>query len=133
MPADAIFTKDFKTTPYWWEAAPPEDSSSESIPITVDVVIVGSGFCGLVAASDLSRSGLSVVVFDAGPLGYGASTRSGGMTSSGQKLVLTGAYKSLGKGNADGNFCWAEGHRKGDGRVYEGGGQGIGEADEVLR
>jgi len=101
MTKESIFADDFTSQPYWWEAAPPEDARDEPIPETVDVAIVGSGYCGLVAAVDLSRAGLSVAVLEAGPLGFGASSRSGGMVSSGQKLVLTGAYKSFGKQNTE--------------------------------
>lgn len=85
-----IFAPGFKTDPYWWEAAPP-DHSQAPLPDRVDVAIVGSGYAGLTAALELARSGLRVAVLDAGPLGIGASTRSGAMVSSGQKLVLSQA------------------------------------------
>ena len=84
----------FKTTPYWWEAARPEATPQLPLPERVDVAIVGSGYCGLSAAVELSAAGLSVVVLDAGELGIGASTRSGGMVTGGQKFVVSGALKS---------------------------------------
>jgi glycine/D-amino acid oxidase-like deaminating enzyme len=90
-----IFAEGFKTDPYWWEAAPPEDPGRDKLPAEVDVAIVGSGFCGLAAALELARNGVCVAVLDAGPLGIGASSRSGGMVSSGQKLVLKGALKDF--------------------------------------
>ena len=96
MVPDSIFAEDFVTRPYWWDAAPPESADDEPIPVSADVAIVGSGYCGLVAAITLARSGLSVVVLEAGSLGQGASSRSGGMVSSGQKLVLSGAHKRFG-------------------------------------
>ena len=80
--------------PYWWDAAPPEDSRIE-LPGRVDVAIVGSGFAGLSAALEAARAGASTLVLDGGALGGGASSRSGGMVSSGQKLVLTEALKGL--------------------------------------
>jgi gamma-glutamylputrescine oxidase len=101
---DKIFTADFQVKPYWWEAAPPEDAT-EPLPEDVDVAIVGSGYCGLIAAIELARAGLRTAVLDAGPLGFGASTRSGGMVSSGQKLVISGAYKVFGEGNAERVFA----------------------------
>ncbi|MBV8835764.1 MAG: FAD-binding oxidoreductase [Alphaproteobacteria bacterium] len=101
---DTIFTDDFQVKPYWWEAAPPEDAR-DALPEAVDAAIVGSGYCGLIAAIELARGGLRVAVLDAGPLGFGASTRSGGMVSSGQKLVITGAYKIFGEGNAERVFA----------------------------
>ncbi len=90
-----IFAPSFKTDPYWWEAAPPDPTATEPLPDETDVAIIGSGFCGLAAALELARSGVQVAVLDAGPLGIGASSRSGGMVSSGQKLVLTDALKSF--------------------------------------
>src|SRR5262245_41361827 len=83
-----------KTTPYWWEAAPPQSTPEAPLPERVDVAIVGSGYCGLSAAIELSAAGRSVVVLDAGELGIGASTRSGGMVTGGQKFVVSGALKS---------------------------------------
>ncbi|WGF87402.1 NAD(P)/FAD-dependent oxidoreductase [Marinivivus vitaminiproducens] len=100
MADDSIFHPDFVNRPYWWDAAPPEDARETDLPAETDVLIVGSGWCGLSASLELARAGLRVDVLDAGPLGYGASTRSGGMVSSGQKLVLTGAWKVFGEENA---------------------------------
>ena len=80
------------TDPYWWDAAPPENAR-DALPDRADVVIVGSGYCGLSAAAELARNGTDAIVLDAEALGAGASTRSGGMVSSGQKLVMTGAVR----------------------------------------
>lgn len=94
MSDQAIFTEDFKTTPYWWDAAPPE-TCRDPLPAETDVVIVGSGFAGLNAAIELARYGKNVVVLEANALGSGGSTRTGGMISSGQKLVVGGAIKGI--------------------------------------
>lgn len=82
----------FTTDPYWWDAAPPEDAR-DPLPARADVVVVGSGYAGLSAAAELARNGTGVVVLDAEALGVGASTRSGGMVSSGQKMVMTNAVR----------------------------------------
>lgn len=92
---DTALHPDFRTDPYWWEAAPPEDSRAMPLPEKADIVIVGSGYAGLSAALEAGRAGADVVVVDAGALGGGASSRSGGMVSSGQKLVLTEALRGL--------------------------------------
>ncbi len=95
MPArQDIYVSGFRLKPYWWDAAPPE-TASEPLPEKTDVLVVGSGYCGLSAAAELARSGTDVTVVDAGELGCGASTRSGGMVSSGQKLVIGGAIKGV--------------------------------------
>lgn len=58
----------------------------EPVPGACDVAIIGSGYTGLSAAHRLASGGLSVVVIDADDLGFGASTRNGGMVSGTLKL-----------------------------------------------
>lgn len=71
--------------PYWWDAAPREDSAPSSLPAKTDAVIIGSGFTGLSAALTLLDKGRSVVVLDKGVPGFGASTRNGGQVGSGNQ------------------------------------------------
>ncbi|PZQ14235.1 MAG: FAD-dependent oxidoreductase [Ancylobacter novellus] len=73
-----------ETAPYWWDAAPP-DESRVAPPKTADVLVVGAGFTGLAAALVLARGGRQVVVVDAGAPGFGASTRNGGQVGSGNQ------------------------------------------------
>lgn len=76
--------------PYWWDAAPrqqPRAGDAEAaLPASADVVVIGAGYAGLSAALTLARSGRSVVVCEAGPPGFGASSRSGGMIGHGHRL-----------------------------------------------
>ena len=53
-----LFHDDFRIAPYWWDAAPPETSRA-ALPPSVDLVIVGSGYCGLSAAAEAARQGAS--------------------------------------------------------------------------
>ncbi|WP_414439644.1 NAD(P)/FAD-dependent oxidoreductase [Burkholderia sp. 22PA0106] len=93
-PDTLLFHDAFRVAPYWWDAAPPETDHSP-LPASVDLLIVGSGYCGLSAAAEAAGHGLSTAVIDAEELGAGGSTRSGGMVSSGQKLALTNAIRGV--------------------------------------
>jgi glycine/D-amino acid oxidase-like deaminating enzyme len=84
-----------KFSPYWWEDQPIYSDSKGLIKNT-DVVVVGAGFTGLSAAITLAKSGVSVVVFDSEELGYGASTRNGGMLGSGHKVSPQQAEEKYG-------------------------------------
>ena len=55
------------------------------LPSRTDVVVVGAGFTGVSAARVLAERGASVAVLDAQSLGWGASTRNGGMMIVGLK------------------------------------------------
>ena len=63
----------------WHDTAVAHAVTPTDLPTTVDVVVVGGGYCGLSAATELVRRGRSVAVLDARDLGWGASTRNGGM------------------------------------------------------
>lgn len=81
--------------PYWWDAIRPETDSRKELPDNSDVVVVGAGLTGLSAARTLAGAGKKVLVLDAEPIGFGASTRNGGMVGGGHLLSmeqLTGQY-----------------------------------------
>jgi glycine/D-amino acid oxidase-like deaminating enzyme len=76
---------------YWLEtlgAAAPVSADAFASPERVDVVVVGAGFCGLAAALELAKRGVSVAVFEAETAGWGASSRNGGMVLTGMKLPV---------------------------------------------
>jgi glycine/D-amino acid oxidase-like deaminating enzyme len=56
------------------------------LPDAVNVAIIGAGFTGLSAARTLAKLGAKVAVFDAETIGWGASSRNGGMVLTGLKL-----------------------------------------------
>ena len=84
-----------KFTPYWWENQPQFENNDE-LPLSADVVIVGAGYTGLSAALTLSKSGKNVIVLDSESIGFGASTRNGGMLGSGHKVSTDQAVKKYG-------------------------------------
>jgi glycine/D-amino acid oxidase-like deaminating enzyme len=69
----------YRASVLWQDTATPHVVPEAPLPHQVDVVVVGSGYCGLAAATELARRGRSVAVVDAHDLGWGASTRNGGM------------------------------------------------------
>ncbi|TKV71681.1 FAD-dependent oxidoreductase [Bradyrhizobium elkanii] len=88
--------------PYWWEAAPRQDTPSDQLPAAADVVIVGSGFTGLSAALTLLRNGRHVAVLEREVPGFGASTRNGGQVGSGnQKFRVKRLIELRGRANAE--------------------------------
>lgn len=89
---------------YWLEGTGPAEAATETsgaLPIKVDVVIVGAGYTGLTAALHLARAGRDVAVFEAGGIGFGASSRNGGMVGPGlHKLGIAGLVDAYGEEGA---------------------------------
>ena len=81
-----LFAPGFQPRPWWWEAAEPPDRDT-ALPERTRVAIVGGGYTGLSAALTLRRLGHEVVVLDAERIGWGASSRNGGMVSGGLKVA----------------------------------------------
>ena len=80
---------------YWLDTVTMPLASAGPIPTTVDVAVIGAGFTGLSAARTLAQRGARVIVLEAETIGWGASSRNGGMVLTGLKLspeVLTKRY-----------------------------------------
>ncbi len=87
--------------PYWWEEAPrPEAAEAPPVPGAADVVIIGAGYSGLMAALVLARAGKKAVVLEAGAPGAGASSRNGGICSGNLARSLDWCRTHLGEAQA---------------------------------
>src|ERR1700722_6770872 len=73
---------------YWLETGIFPSGDLHPFPDTIDVAVVGSGVTGLSAARALAKRGVSVAVLEAETLGWGASSRNGGMVLTGMKLPV---------------------------------------------
>ena len=79
----------FKEKVFWQDTvAMPAGDMAGPLPDSVDVAVIGAGFTGLSAARTLAQNGASVAVLEAESIGWGASSRNGGMVLTGLKLPL---------------------------------------------
>lgn len=81
---------------YWLTTVNMPSGTSGDLPARADVVVIGAGFTGLSAARVLARHGAKVVAVDANGIGWGASSRNGGMVLTGLKLSADVVAKRYG-------------------------------------
>jgi glycine/D-amino acid oxidase-like deaminating enzyme len=81
MNPDHLFTAGFKSEPYWWKDAPRPHIPPAALPSEVDVLVVGAGYTGLVAARETALGGRATLAIDAESAGWGCSSRNGGQVS----------------------------------------------------
>src|SRR5436305_5776195 len=78
--------RDYERRPYWHATMPELPSRrGRPVPDEVDVVVIGGGYTGINAARVLAHAGASVTVLEAEGLGFGGSTRNGGIVHPGYK------------------------------------------------
>lgn len=70
----------------------------------VDVAVIGGGITGLSAALTLAQRGAQVVLFEAHTLGWGASSRNGGMVLTGLRLGIDTLVAHYGRERAQRMF-----------------------------
>jgi glycine/D-amino acid oxidase-like deaminating enzyme len=76
----------FNPSNYWLNTVQMPAGSAGDLPARVDVAIVGAGFTGLSAARTLAKGRAQVAVLETNTIGWGASSRNGGMVLTGMKL-----------------------------------------------
>lgn len=75
----------------------PSGHEQTPLPEKVDVAVIGSGYTGLTAARTLAKRGARTAVLEAESIGWGASSRNGGMALTGLKIPLQTAIKRYGR------------------------------------
>jgi glycine/D-amino acid oxidase-like deaminating enzyme len=77
----------FDETPVWRaDVHFPATDPAHPLPERVDVAVIGGGFTGRAAARARARRGAAVALLEARTLGWGASSRNGGMVLTGLKV-----------------------------------------------
>ena len=87
-----------KASVYWTDEHVPGAGFDvrPDIPENIDVAIIGGGYTGLAASRILARSGISVAILEEHNIGWGASSRNGGMATPGLKQDIYKIYKKYG-------------------------------------
>jgi len=94
-----------KESVFWLDTIPGWQPEPTALPGHVDVAIVGGGYTGLSAARELAQRGAQVALFEANAIGWGASSRNGGMVLTGLKSSASALVKHLGLTTARELFC----------------------------
>jgi len=75
---------------YWLTTTEfPATDQTRPLPDVTDVAVIGAGFTGLSAARTLAKRGARVAVLESQTIGWGASSRNGGMVLTGLKLGVS--------------------------------------------
>jgi glycine/D-amino acid oxidase-like deaminating enzyme len=82
---------------FWLDTVEIAAPAPREFPQRVDVAVIGAGFTGLSAARTLAKSGAKVAVFESQTIGWGASSRNGGMVLTGLKLPAATLITRYGK------------------------------------
>jgi len=98
MAAIPPLNDDFERRAFWQATMPAlPDRSGRALPASTDVVVIGGGYAGITAARELARRGLGVTLLEAHTLGWGASTRNGGIVHAGYKWSARELIKRYGQ------------------------------------
>jgi glycine/D-amino acid oxidase-like deaminating enzyme len=92
-----LTTMSFLKQNYWLTTADFPKPEPRPLPNRVDVVVIGAGYTGLSAARTLARRGATVAVLESETIGWGASSRNGGMVLTGMKLGVNQLISMYGR------------------------------------
>ncbi|MGB6385734.1 MAG: FAD-binding oxidoreductase [Terriglobales bacterium] len=82
---------------YWLTTVQMPAPPVQPLPESADIAIIGAGFTGLSAALSLAKRGAKVVVLETETIGWGASSRNGGMVLTGLKLGVNKLISMYGR------------------------------------
>src|SRR6202051_1510299 len=82
---------------YWLTTTDFPKTEVRPLPDRVEVAVIGAGFTGLSAARTLAKRGAKVAVLESETVGWGASSRNGGMVLSGMKLGVNKLISMYGR------------------------------------
>jgi glycine/D-amino acid oxidase-like deaminating enzyme len=82
---------------YWLTTTDFPKPQSRPLPDRVDVAVIGAGFTGLSAARALAKRRAKVAVLESETIGWGASSRNGGMVLTGMKLGVNQLISKYGR------------------------------------
>src|SRR6202162_5900555 len=82
---------------YWLTTADFPKTEPRPLPNRVEVAVIGAGFTGLSAARTLAKRGAQVAVLESETIGWGASSRNGGMVLTGMKLGVNKLISMYGR------------------------------------
>jgi glycine/D-amino acid oxidase-like deaminating enzyme len=100
LPRKLVTTFDsmtIKEKTFWLDTVEIPRPAQREFPGRVDVAVIGAGYTGLSAARTLAKSGANVAVFESQTVGWGASSRNGGMVLTGLKLPAATLIARYGK------------------------------------
>lgn len=95
-----VSTHGLKCRSFWEDTVDCFQRDARDLPSHADVVIVGGGYTGLVAAAELARAGKNVALLDAHEIGHGCSSRNGGQVSATIKPGFNELVKKFGPDRA---------------------------------
>lgn len=97
-----------KTENFWLEATGVQAQiPTGELPSETDVAVIGGGYTGLHAALRLRKAGVDVTILEAETIGWGASSRNGGMLTPGLKAPLKNIVRMYGMDQARVFWDWS--------------------------